>query len=176
MACLRFASDTEGGGYVPKEHQGGSPHTGRIAIGEWTEENFEVQITEAAYPEDSLCDQAREAIEKGEVAFEQFLVQQVEQRCQEERAANVAAVLTYLTEARNRVLAVDELVYAVGANTLERTNATILAKRHGVSKQAFSAGVRRAREALGLRKSVEMRDEKARENMRLRNKRQNKVK
>jgi hypothetical protein len=85
---------------------------------------------------------------------------------------SIRAILALIVEAKKPAQRVDEIAFACGMSLADGATIISMAKKHGVSKQAFQRGVMRVSETLQLRKTRTMRDEDAREKMAATNYRQ----
>ena len=133
----------------------------------WQDRSEVVPIVDAELPEDSLDDFIRD-IHKAGGSVEPLLEAEIEHRVSAEAARLMCKALTMVLEARSPRMFILQLMFAAGMT--ERSGSS-LAAEYKVSKQDFQQGSRRIMEKLGLRKTRTMRDVKAREKMKLRNKR-----
>jgi hypothetical protein len=153
-----------------KEHSGGSPEIGfEIPISAWNEEAYPVAIENFKFHElDKPEDFIIEAVKQGR-NIEPILKCFVHQISSMKTAANIAALLTLILEAKQPRMIAHQIVWATGMALMDGTPTTSLAKTYGVSKQAFEQGAMRVCEKLNLRPCRNMRGEQAKKNMSQRN-------
>lgn len=117
---------------------------------------------------DTLESVARDALTVPE-AFPAFVVRlrhSIERRCQAEL---LLCLLGILDKFKNKSLAIDCLKYVGGIAALEGMDMPRIAEKHGVSKEAVHQCSMKVRTLLKIRRTRTMRDDSARENMKLRN-------
>ena len=150
-----------------KEHSGGTPNIGyEIPIAAWDEESYPVAIEQFKFHElDKPADLIRDAVKEGRDIGP--LLHNLADRLSEQRAsAMLIAVFIFIKDHDNPKLTIDRIIWALGLATCGGASCAEMAREHGISKQAFVQGAHRIVDAIGLRKSRNMRDPKARENMR----------
>ena len=121
-------------------------------------ENFDFEAL------DSIEDRLRQAILDGQSVKELFR-QQFEELAQTRTNESIIAVLTMIYDSPNPKLVVARLAYAAGLPMSKGVSISVLAKRHRVTKQAFSQAAIRLAKKLGLKPSRQMRSTKARASM-----------
>ena len=113
---------------------------------------------------DSLEDRIKEAIANGE-SVEPIIKGVVDERADKRAMDAVWRAICIIKEARKPKLIVDYLVCGVGGALNEGESHCAMARKHRMSKQAFSQGVWKLIKKLGLKPSRQMRSKKARESM-----------
>lgn len=132
-----------------------------------------VATTGFDYPPDTLADQIREAIAR-DLPLEPIINAALEETAMQLRAEGMDAVLSILLGAANPRLAAAQLAFAGGLHAQIGESGPQIAKRFGITKQAFQQGVEEFRKRLGLRKTRTMRSDEARARMASSNYRQRK--
>lgn len=153
---------------MPIEHSGGKPEVGyEISVDTWCEHSFAVPIVHFDHDAvDTMEDKIREALANGTIT--PFVHQLTEQAAERGRVEGITALLgEVLALRKNKEVAIIQMGLAAGL-TVEASSSQ-LAKQCGVSKEGMEQAVERYRERFGLGQNRNMRTEKARENMRLRN-------
>lgn len=113
---------------------------------------------------DSIEDKIREALSKGQ-SVTALVAEIVHLEVQAETTAAISRVLCMIADARKPKLVIDHIAYATGLPMTQGQSATALARKHKVTKQAFSQAAMRIVKALGLRSPRAMRSLKGRESM-----------
>lgn len=162
-----------------KEHSGGAPEVGYIPVSDWEDESFAVPIEHFDFakldkPEDYLIQIVLESFRgafKGDLPTRvRGILQSIVKRdCEAVVAAKLASFISIILEAKQPRMLAHQIVWATGMTTMDGEPITKLAKRYGVSKQAFEQGAMRICEKLNLKPCRHMRDEQARRNMSRRN-------
>lgn len=152
-----------------KEHSGGAPDVGYIPFDSWDEQAVAVPIQHFDYaaldkPEDFII----EAVKKGE-DIKPLLAAIIERSSALRCAVKISCLIALIIEAKQPRMVAHQLMWATGMTTMDGEPGAQLAKRYGVSKQAFQQGADRICEKLELKPCRNMRDEKARQNMSKRN-------
>jgi hypothetical protein len=163
-------------GEMSKEHAGGSPDVGyEIPISSWDFEAYPVAIEQFNFSElDKPGDFIVEAVHQNR-DIEPILKCLVNQVAGIQAATKIAALLTIILEAKQPRMVAHQIIWATGMTLLDGAPITALAKKYGVSKQAFEQGAMRVCEKLNLRPCRNMRDETARKHMSERNYRRTKA-
>ena len=160
-----------------KDHAGGAVPEGMFRVPvEWAEEiAHAVSVDQFNFEGlDRIEDQILEEIQQGR-SVAGFIKGLAEQFMIRERLEVCSKLLALITTHRKPGLAADQLACAAGLYLTADIPWPALAKKHGVSKQAFEQGVERYRETLGLRKTRTMRDDQARHTMRQSNYRSRRI-
>ncbi|HWN09736.1 MAG TPA: hypothetical protein VNO50_10795 [Pyrinomonadaceae bacterium] len=163
---------------MAKEHAGGHlpPGVFRVPV-EWSEDKAQaIQIEVFDFEHlDSLEDQVREHMAAGKPVSD--LVKRLARlwMCKEKEEI-ISKLLSVIIQSKKPGLAATQLAFAAGLYVTASVTGPELAKKHGISKEAFQQGVERLREELGLRQTRTMRDQKARDTMRQTNYRPGKLK
>ena len=152
-----------------KEHSGGVPDYA-FECTEWTEESYAVPIVHADIS-DKLEDVVAEYVERGS-PITPLVVAAARRMARDESGRILCRAMAMVLDAKNPHLFVHQLLWSLG---MADETCPALAKRYGISKQAFDQGAQRISESLGLRKSRMMRDEQSRKRMSLRNSRHSKI-
>lgn len=156
---------------MQKEHSGGVNHAGLFRVpGEWSDDQrFAVKIEHFDFDSiDSVDDLVREELAtKGTVKH--LLKKMVALELNKARTETLVTVLGKIKDASDSGLAVVQISCACGMLFISGETDQAYADRFGISKQAFQQGVEGYREALGLRQTRTMRDENAKDLMRLSN-------
>jgi hypothetical protein len=113
---------------------------------------------------DSIEDEIREAMAKGQ-SLSELIKRIVEVEAAERANEAVAAVIAHIADSAKPRLAADHLAWISGMRTTQGQALPALAKRNGVTKQAFSQAAVKLADALGIRPARQMRSSKAREAM-----------
>lgn len=152
-----------------KEHSGGPPPSAIIPIAEWTEKEFEVHPVFIAHPEDSdrLSDEIREVEDRGEDA-EAYVLNKFMPQVFAMAYRMSAGWIALTKDSKKRALAEDQLKWACGLAMMDGQSIGQLARKHGISKQAFQQGCRRFRQPNEFR-SQSARSPEARQKMKMRN-------
>lgn len=152
-----------------KEHSGGTPEIGHISLSSWDEESFVVPIEHFKFDElDKPGDFIAEIVARGEDC-EPTIKAFVEHCARIKVAGIVASLLDEFLKAKNPRMIAHQIVWAIGMTLLDGESAAALAKRYGVSKQAFEQGALRVCSRLDLRPCRNMRGDEAKKNMSKRN-------
>jgi hypothetical protein len=155
-----------------KEHQGFALPDGFTRAPKEYGENGEsepVGTTDFDYGPESLEGEVREALDRGE-KIEPIIKRHVEAREFELRADGAKTLLSEIITAANAGLAACQISFACGIAESEGWTAREMWQRYHITKQAFDQGVKSFRQRLGIPiRTVNQRDEKARDKMRMRN-------
>jgi len=151
-----------------KEFSGGCPKSAVIPLSSWAEESFTVEPVFEWDPGslDYLSDIIKEKRRKGE-DVKAFLIRAVKPLVMDEL---IAKFQNFLLLTGGSQLKRDQLDWVFEVSLMRGETIGDLAKKHGISKQAFQQGAEEFREAFNIR-SQTSRDESARLKMRDRNKR-----
>lgn len=142
-----------------------APEIGFVPIDSWSEESFAVPIQQFNFdaidsPEDFIKEQIAAKKPIGPV-----LQAWANSIAEHKQAETVRAIMTLIVAAKKPRQRVDEIAFACGMLLAEGETIISMAKKHGISKQAFQRGVVTVCESLGLRKTRTMRGEEAKETM-----------
>lgn len=136
-----------------------------IPVGFADDVSFAVPITHFNHAEiDSPEDHIREAIALHKPVMP-IVARLASGLIQIRQVDAIRSVLALIVEAKKPAQRVDEIAFACGMSLADGATIISMAKKHGVSKQAFQRGVMRVCETLQLRKTRTMRDDDAREKM-----------
>lgn len=113
---------------------------------------------------DSPEDCIREAI-RDKKPIMPIVVQLAAALIQHKQIETIRAMLALIVDAKKPAQRMDEIAFACGMALADGATIISMAKKHGVSKQAFQRGVMRVCAALELRKTRTMRDEESRQKM-----------
>jgi len=113
---------------------------------------------------DSIEDQIREAISRGE-SVTALVATLVEDELSERTNEAIARVLCLIADTRKPKLTIDYIAYATGMRLTQGEAASSLARKHRITKQAFSQAALKLIRKLGLKPSRAMRSLKGRESM-----------
>ena len=124
-------------------------------------------VTEFDYDAlDSLESRIVEAIRLSQ-PFDDLLRDLIEFKASARAAEGIARVICLIADSRKPKLMADHLAWVTGMRTHQQHTAASLAKRHGVTKQAFSQATWKLARSLGIRPARAMRSAKARRSMAL---------
>lgn len=148
-----------------KEHSGGIPDIGHISLSSWDEESYVVPIEQFRF-KDTPEDYIEEMVRRGEDISPVFRAI-VSQLAREMAAAKFLGALAIFDESKKPVLLLDQIKWGAGLyDGMDGASCGALAKKHGVSKQAFVQGAHRICNQINLGgKTRNMRDDDARKNM-----------
>jgi hypothetical protein len=107
---------------------------------------------------DSLEDRIKEAIAKGEPVAA-LVAQLVDMEANERVNEAIAAVVGYIADAEKPRLAADHIAWISGMRIRQGESLPAIAKRHGVSKQAFCQSALKLAAILHLKPARAMRSE-----------------
>lgn len=158
-----------------KEHSGGAPPTAVISVGHWSEENFEIHPV--FLPDPARNDRMSELLAEAEDAGEDpiaLCLTMLQPQIYSLLGQAMIRILSLLGTSQKPDLAYDQLRWVYGAALMEGQTLPQLAKKHGISKQAFQQGCKPFRYRFNIR-CQSARTPEARERMRLRNSRRAKL-
>lgn len=113
---------------------------------------------------DSLEDRIKEAIAKGE-SIEPTIKGIVDERADERAMDAVWRAICIIKDSKKPKLIIDYLACCVGASLNDGESHSAMARKHRMSKQAFSQGLWKLIKKLGLKPSRQMRSTKAKASM-----------
>ena len=153
-----------------KEHSGGTPNIGyEIPIAAWDEESYPVAIEQFKFHElDKPEDFIIEAVKQGR-DISPLLKCFVDQISAIKAATKIAALLHLMLESKQPRMVAEQIVWATSMDLLGGASISVLAKKYGISKQAFEQGALRICAELSLRPTRHMRSGSAKQNMSNRN-------
>lgn len=109
---------------------------------------------------DELEDRIRETLEEGG-SVRDAVGKLIDAEANERVNEAIAGVISYIVDAKKPELAAEHLAWISGMRLREGTSAIELARKHGISKQAFSQGAIKLAKALGLKPARAMWREKS---------------
>lgn len=143
-----------------------SEDVGFISVDAWSEASFVVPIEHFDFDNlDAPEDLVRQRISEGKPIAE-LVKAWAGALAEQNQADTVRALLSLIIQAKKPRQRVDEIAFACGMFLSEGETIISLAKRHGISKQAFQRGVMTVCETLNLRKTRTMRSDEACKTMR----------
>lgn len=113
---------------------------------------------------DTIEDQIREALSKGE-SVTALVSSLVELQSNERTTEAIARVICLIADSRRPKLIVDHICWVTGMRATQGMSLPELARKHRISKQAFSQAALRLARKLGIGPSRQMRSIKARASM-----------
>ena len=116
---------------------------------------------------DSVTEQAAEAIAKDR--FEEWLLRLIKLRSDTIRHETLMQVIGIASAFKNEAMGYDLMKDCVGASATQGFSSADLARKWGITKEAFQQNRERMRKLLGLRITRTMRSDEAKKNMSLRN-------
>jgi len=154
---------------MSKEHPGGVGKPALIPIHSWAADGFEVvpQFVWDPAATDKLSELIEDHVQTGGDVRE-LLLQILNPEIRELTATALRKMLSFIRCERKPRLAADQIAWVCGLALVEGETIGTLAKRHGISKQAFQQGAERFRALLRIRSQTRRSDE-AREKMSKRN-------
>lgn len=107
---------------------------------------------------DGLEDRIREVLAKGG-SVREVVGELIDAEANERVNEAIAGVISYIVDAQKPRLVAEHLAWISGMRLREGKSGTELARKHGISKEAFSQGAIKLAQALGLKPARAMRSE-----------------
>lgn len=107
---------------------------------------------------DALEDRIREVLARGG-SVREVVGELIEAEANERVNEAIAGVISYIVDAQKPRLVAEHLAWISGMRLREGRSGTELARKHGISKEAFSQGAIKLAQALGLKPARAMRSE-----------------
>lgn len=124
---------------------------------------------------DSIDDRIREALKNGESVVV-LVGQLIDYETSERVAQAISSVICYIADAEKPRLAADHVAWISGMRIRQGQSLPQLAKKHGVSKQAFCQAALRLAKLMGIKQTRAMRSESAKAMMKIRHYKKTKLK